>query len=51
MVKITSVYGATDGGWNFAIMAVPEVEGGLEKRCLYIRALEIGRSIASKTIL
>ena len=33
MVKITSVHGATDGGWDFAIMAVPEVEGGLEKRC------------------
>jgi hypothetical protein len=31
LVKITSVHGATDGEWNFAIMAVPEVEGGLEK--------------------
>ena len=33
MVKITSVYGATDGGRNLATMAVPEVEIGLEKRC------------------
>jgi hypothetical protein len=32
-------------------MAVPEVEGGLEKRCLYIRTFEIGHSIASKAIL
>jgi hypothetical protein len=51
LVKITSVHGATDGEWNFAIMAVPEVEGGLEKRCLYIRTFEIGHSIASKAIL
>ena len=31
--------------------AVPEVESGLEKRCLYIRTFEIGHSIASKAIL
>jgi len=51
LVKITSVHGATDGGRNFATMAVLEVEGGLEKRCLYIRTFEIGHSIASKAIL
>ena len=51
MIKITLTHGATDGGRNFATLAVPKVESGLEKDALHLVALEIGRSIASKTIL
>ena len=43
MVKITSVHGVTDGGRNFATMAVPEVESGLEKDALHLVADEKGQ--------
>ena len=48
MVKITSVYGATDGGRNLATMAVPEVESGLEKDALHLVGVENACFIASK---
>ena len=48
MVKITSVYGVTDGGRNFATLAVPEVESGLEKDALHLVGVENACFIASK---
>ena len=40
MVKITLTHGATDGGRNFATMAVPKVESGLEKDALHLVGIE-----------
>ena len=40
MIKITLTHGATDGGRNFATMAVPKVESGLEKDALLFVGIE-----------
>ena len=48
MIKITLTHGATDGGRNFATMAVPEVESGLEKDALHLVGIENACFIASK---
>ena len=40
MIKITLTHGATDGGRNFATMAVPKVESGLEKDALPLVGIE-----------
>lgn len=40
MIKITLTHGATDGGRNFATMAVPKVESGLEKDALHLVGIE-----------
>ena len=40
MIKITLTRGATDGGRNFATMAVPKVETGLEKDALHLVGIE-----------
>ena len=48
MIKITLTHGATDGGRNFATMAVPKVESGLEKDALHLVGIENACFIASK---
>ena len=48
MIKITLTHGATDGGRNFATMAVPKVESGLEKDALHLVGIENVCFIASK---
>ena len=40
MIKITLTQGATEGGRNFATMAVPTVESGLEKDALHLVGIE-----------
>ena len=40
MIKITLTHGAADGGRNFATMAVPKVESGLEKDALHLVGIE-----------
>ncbi len=40
MIKITLIHGATDGGRNFATLAVPKVESGLEKDALHLVGIE-----------
>ena len=40
MIKITLTHGATDGGRNFATMAVSKVESGLEKDALHLVGIE-----------
>ena len=40
MIKITLTHGATDGGRNFATLAVPKVENGLEKDALHLVGIE-----------
>ena len=40
MIKITLTHGATDGGQNFATLAVPKVESGLEKDALHLVGIE-----------
>ena len=40
MIKITLTHGATDGGRNFATMAVPKVESGVEKDDLHLVGIE-----------
>ena len=40
MIKITLTHGATDGGRNFATLAVPKVESGLEKNALHLVGIE-----------
>ena len=40
MIKITLTHGATNGGRNFATMAVPKVESGLEKDALHLVGIE-----------
>ena len=41
MIKITLTHGATDGAdLNFATMAVPKVESGLEKDALHLVGIE-----------
>ncbi len=53
MIKITLTHGATDGGRNFATMAVPKVESGLEKRCptLGRHRERLFRSIGEKLVI
>ena len=46
MIKITLTHGATDGGRNFATMAVPKVESGLEKDALHLVGIENDRFVA-----
>ena len=48
MIKITLTHGATDGGRNFATMAVPKVESGLEKDALHLVGIEKGQKVARK---
>ena len=48
MIKITLTHGATDGGRNFATMAVPKVESGLEKDALHLVGIENACFVASK---
>ena len=40
MIKITLTHGATDGGRNFATLAVPKVESGLENDALHLVGIE-----------
>ena len=40
MIKITLTHGATYGGQNFATLAVPKVESGLEKDALHLVGIE-----------
>ena len=40
MIKITLTHGATDGGRNFATLAMPKVESGLEKDALHLVGIE-----------
>ena len=40
MIKITLTHGATDGGRNFATLAVPKVESGFEKDALHLVGIE-----------
>ena len=40
MIKITLTHGATEGGRNFATLAVPKVESGLEKDALHLVGIE-----------
>ena len=49
MIKITLTHGATDGGRNFATMAVPKVESGLEKDALHLVGIENACFVAMVT--